>query len=94
MVPKIAIIGAGIAGLYCTKSLLSNGYEVELFEKSDRIGGRMKTDLVEGFQLDHGFHVIQTGYDLTKQIIDYNQLSINPFFKNYYPIVPSKPKRI
>ena len=69
MAPKIAVIGAGIGGLYCTKSLLSDGYDVELFEKSDRIGGRMKTDLVEGFQLDHGFHVIQTGYDLNKQII-------------------------
>ena len=90
MVPKIAIIGAGIAGLYCTKSLLSNGYDVELFEKSDRIGGRMKTDLVEGFQLDHGFHVIQTGYDLTKQIIDYNQLSIKAFEPGAKVIRPSK----
>ena len=47
MPPRIAIIGAGIAGLYCTKSLLNDGYEVELFEKSGRIGGRMKTDLVD-----------------------------------------------
>lgn len=90
MAPKIAVIGAGIGGLYCTKSLLSDGYDVELFEKSDRIGGRMKTDLVEGFQLDHGFHVIQTGYDLTKQIIDYNQLSTRAFEPGAKVIRPSK----
>ncbi len=92
MIPKIAIIGAGIAGLYCTKSLLNDGYEVELFEKSDRIGGRMKTDLVNGFQLDHGFHVIQTGYDLTKQIIDYDKLSIKPYEPGAKVIRPSKNK--
>lgn len=90
MVPKIAVIGAGIAGLYCTKTLLSDGYEVELFEKSDRVGGRMKTDLVDGYQLDHGFHVIQTGYDLTKQIIDYEKLSVKAFEPGAKVIRPSK----
>ena len=75
MTPRIAIIGAGIAGLYCTKSLLNDGYEVELFEKSGRIGGRMKTDLVDGFQLDHGFHVIQTGYDISQIQIYYRLIS-------------------
>ena len=92
MIHKIAIIGAGIAGLYCTKSLLNDGYDVELFEESDRIGGRMKTDLVDGFQLDHGFHVIQTGYDLTKQIIDYDKLSIKPYEPGAKVIRPSKNK--
>ena len=79
MSPKIAVIGAGIAGIYCSSELIMQGYEVDLYEKSGEIGGRMKTDLVEGFQLDHGFHVLQTGYEFTKKVIHYEELELEPF---------------
>ncbi len=79
MKPKIAIIGAGLAGLYCCKLLLKNGYEVEVFEKSNRVGGRMKTDKLDGYLLDHGFHVLQTGYPFSSKVIDYDRLEVKPF---------------
>lgn len=79
MSPKIAVIGAGIAGIYCSSELINQGYEVDLYEKSGEIGGRMKTDLIEGFQVDHGFHVLQTGYEFTQKVIDYEELEFQSF---------------
>lgn len=50
---KIAIIGAGIAGLRLAR-LLSERADVQLFEKSRGLGGRMSTRRAEAFQFDHG----------------------------------------
>ena len=54
---KIAIVGAGIAGLECAKILIKNGFNVTVFDKESEIGGRMRTSEIDGFLLDHGFHV-------------------------------------
>ncbi|WP_312190333.1 FAD-dependent oxidoreductase [Sphingobacterium sp.] len=45
---RIAIIGAGVAGLHMTKLLLAKDYDVYLYEASNTIGGRIK-----GYQFDH-----------------------------------------
>jgi hypothetical protein len=55
---KVAVIGAGMAGLSCAQRLRTAGIEVEVFEKSRGLGGRMATrwlgDLVERRGFDHG----------------------------------------
>jgi len=79
MKPRIAVIGAGIAGIHCCSELIELGYHVDLYEKSNEIGGRMKTDLIDGFQIDHGFHVLQTGYEFTRKVIDYDKLDTKAF---------------
>jgi len=79
MRPKIAVIGAGLAGLYCGKLLLDDCYDVEIFERSDSIGGRMKTDKSNGYLLDHGFHVLQTGYQYSSTVFDYELLNAKSF---------------
>jgi phytoene dehydrogenase-like protein len=52
---------------------------VALFEQSDEIGGRVRTDRVDGFLLDHGFQVLQTGYDEAQRAFDYKDLKLSPF---------------
>ena len=79
MKPRIAVIGAGIAGIHCCSELIELGYHVDLYEKSNEIGGRMKTDLIDGFQIDHGFHVLQTGYEFAQKVIDYDKLDAKAF---------------
>ena len=51
---KIAIIGAGIAGLSCATALKNAGFEVTVFEKSRGVSGRLSTRIAEDWQCDHG----------------------------------------
>ena len=79
MSEKIAVIGAGISGLYCSYLLEEKGFQVELFEKSAKIGGRMASTEKSGFILDRGFHVLQTGYQLASTVFDYQAMDCRPF---------------
>ena len=56
----VAVIGAGIAGLQCALLLKESGIDVQVFERQPHVGGRMVTESVNGFLIDHGFHVMQT----------------------------------
>ena len=73
----IVIIGAGLAGLNCARILHEKGERFLLIDANDRIGGRVQTDIVEGFQLDHGFQVFQTAYPEAKLALDYANLHLN-----------------
>ncbi len=58
----VVVVGAGLAGLAAAIKLQQHRYRVLLLEATDRVGGRVKTDLVQGFLLDHGFQVLLTAY--------------------------------
>src|SRR3989338_4697753 len=51
---KIAVIGAGIAGLACAYELQKAGHEVIVYEKEGQVGGRMASRVKEGFVFDIG----------------------------------------
>lgn len=59
---EILVIGAGLAGLNCARILQAHGHKVQILEAKDRIGGRVATDIVDEFILDHGFQVINPAY--------------------------------
>ena len=53
--PTVAVIGAGVSGLMCARTLADHGFPVTVFEKSRGVGGRMATRRVEkGLRFDHG----------------------------------------
>lgn len=79
MKPTITIIGAGISGLTTAVYLHKKGYEVQILEASDRAGGRIKTDLVNGFLLDRGFQVLLTEYPEAKSLLNYEKLNLKKF---------------
>ncbi len=73
----IIVIGGGIAGLTAALELQRSGKEVVLLEKSDSIGGRMKTETVNGFKLDKGFQVMLTAYPV--YLFDLPKLKLKHF---------------
>lgn len=77
--PRVIIIGAGLAGLACARHLSQAGLACTLLDASDAAGGRVRTDRVEGFQLDRGFQVFLTGYPEARRMLDYPALQLHPF---------------
>ena len=76
---NIVIVGAGMAGLCCGRELTSRGVATQLLEASDDVGGRVRTDAVDGFLLDRGFQVLQTAYPEAQRVLDYEALQLRPF---------------
>ena len=78
--PSVLVIGAGLAGLACAWNLHQNGVSFQILEASSSVGGRVKTDRVNGFLLDRGFQVLLTAYPEARRILDYDKLSLKDFY--------------
>ncbi len=78
--PDIIIIGAGLSGLMCAKLLDEKGIPFVLFDKADQVGGRIRTDIVDGFRLDRGFQVLLTAYPTAQKYLNYQDLDLRYFY--------------
>ena len=76
---KIHIIGAGISGLIAATVLEKNGFHPVIIEATDRVGGRVKTDIVDGYQLDRGFQVLLTAYPAAQKYLNFESLELQNF---------------
>ncbi len=76
---EVVIIGAGLAGLSCAKRLAAAGTRFVILEATDRVGGRVRSDVVDGFTLDHGFQVLLTAYPACRELLDYDALRLCRF---------------
>jgi len=61
------VIGAGLAGLSAALTLQEAGVEVSVLDSSDRPGGRVASDRIDGFILDRGFQLINLNYPEIKR---------------------------
>lgn len=75
----VAVVGAGIAGLACAGVLHAAGRSVAVLEAADAVGGRVRTDEVDGFRLDRGFQVLLTGYPALRAHVDLDALDLRAF---------------
>jgi phytoene dehydrogenase-like protein len=73
------VVGAGLAGLACARDLAAAGLQVRLLEAADAPGGRVRTDVVEGFRLDRGFQVLLTEYPEARRVLNYDALALKSF---------------
>jgi phytoene dehydrogenase-like protein len=79
MNPDLLIVGAGLAGLCAARTAIQSGLHVQILEATDRPGGRLRTDDVDGFRLDRGFQVLLTAYPEAQRVLDYAALDLRAF---------------
>ena len=75
----VVVVGAGLAGLACARALARVGVGVQVLEASDRPGGRVRTELVDGFRIDRGFQVFLTAYPEARRVLDLDALQLRRF---------------
>jgi len=75
----VIVVGAGIAGLLCARELERGGQTVMLLERESVVGGRVRTDVVDGCTIDRGFQVLFTAYPVLGAALDLSALSLRPF---------------
>lgn len=75
----VIVVGAGTSGLACARALAANGRAPLVLERSHAIGGRVRTDVVDGFRLDHGFQVLPLSYPEAEAVLDYDRLELGSF---------------
>lgn len=78
--PDVIVVGGGVAGLAAARTLTQAGLAVQLHEAADDVGGRVRTDTVDGFLLDRGFQIFLTSYPEAKTVLDYDNLNLQPFY--------------
>lgn len=76
----VVVVGAGLAGLNAAATLHKQGLQSIVLEASDGIGGRTRTDNVDGFLLDRGFQIFLTGYPEAQTTLDLEGLQLQPFY--------------
>ena len=75
----VVIVGAGLAGLACARHLNEHQVSVQIIEASEAVGGRVRTDKVDGFLLDRGFQVLLTAYPEAGRVLNFNALRLHRF---------------
>ena len=75
----IVVVGAGLAGLACAQRLTAAGLEVVVLEAADAVGGRVRTDEIDGFRCDRGFQLINPAYPALRRVVDLDQLDLRSF---------------
>ncbi|MFI5387259.1 MAG: NAD(P)/FAD-dependent oxidoreductase, partial [Fimbriimonadales bacterium] len=82
----VVIVGAGLAGLTCARALKRNRIPFLIIDADDRMGGRLKTDVVGNFHLDRGYQVYFTAYPHAKEQLDEDKLKLRKFPAGCYVV--------
>lgn len=75
----VTVVGGGLAGLVAASRLAEAGADVTLYERRPAVGGRVRTETVDGFTLDRGFQVLFTSYPAVADELDVDALDVRPF---------------
>lgn len=75
----VVVVGAGLAGLACAQRLSRAGVEVEVLEAGDAVGGRVRTDVVDGFRCDRGFQLLNPAYPVLQHVLDLDAVDLRRF---------------
>ena len=74
----VVVVGAGLAGLACARALQASGLHVVVVEADDGVGGRVRTDVVDGWRADRGFQLLNPTYPALHPLVDVDALRLQP----------------
>ncbi|EME55022.1 NAD(P)/FAD-dependent oxidoreductase [Amycolatopsis decaplanina] len=77
----VVIVGAGLAGLSAGLHLHRAGFSCVVLEAGDEVGGRVRTDVVDGFRLDRGFQILNPAYPAIRRLVDVESLRLGKFWR-------------
>jgi glycine/D-amino acid oxidase-like deaminating enzyme len=75
----VVVVGAGLAGLACTALLQQRGIDARLLEAAEVVGGRVRTQVVDGHLCDVGFQLLNPAYPAVQELVDVDALALQPF---------------
>jgi phytoene dehydrogenase-like protein len=75
----VVVVGAGLAGLACARRLQARDVPVVVLEASDAVGGRVRTDVVDGYRCDRGFQLLNPAYPEVPRVVDLDALDLRSF---------------
>ncbi|MEO9220398.1 MAG: FAD-dependent oxidoreductase [Mycobacteriaceae bacterium] len=75
----VVVVGAGLAGLAAARRLVAAGLAVVLLESGEAPGGRVRTDVLDGVQLDRGFQLFNPAYPEARRVFDLAALDLRSF---------------
>lgn len=90
----VAVIGAGLAGLAAARELTLRGFDVVVLEAADSVGGRVRTDHVDGLTLDHGFQLYNPAYPEAARVLDHAALDLKSFTPGVISLTDRGPTRL
>jgi len=73
----VVIVGAGLSGLAAARQLAIHGADVRVVESADAVGGRVRSDHIDGFTLDRGFQLYNPAYPETARVLDHQALNLH-----------------
>jgi len=89
----VVVVGAGLSGLAAARHLTAHGVEVTVLEASDGVGGRVRTDVVDGFRFDRGFQLYNPAYPEGARVLDHKALDLRPFIAGARIVVSRSGRR-
>ena len=91
---QVIIVGAGLSGLSCARTLHARGIDCQILESSSRIGGRLGSDIVDGVTCDRGFQVSMSNYDALERLVPRSILPRHGFTRGAVLVSGSRRVRV
>lgn len=86
----VVVVGAGLAGLAAARALAAAALKVQVLEAATTVGGRVRTDVVDGFRLDHGFQLYNPAYPEGRRVFDHARLGLRKFTRGVLVGLPDR----
>jgi phytoene dehydrogenase-like protein len=90
----VVVVGAGLSGLAAARQLCLHGLDVAVLEASDAVGGRVRTDHVDGLLLDRGFQLYNPAYPEAARVLDHAALDLRAFVPGVVALTETGPVRL